>query len=229
MAYSILLVDDDEKIRNMLAMFFKKENFTVTEAANGMEAIRLVEQVKPQMVILDLMMPVVDGIETCKQIRKFSNVPIIMLTAKTEDEDRILGLEIGADDYVTKPFSPLEVVARVKAVLRRVPDADFSKAEGLSLTGLTVDFAGHKMVVAGQEKKLTTKETELLWLLAKHPGQTFSRESLLEKVWGYEYGGETRTVDNHIKSLRQKLECNDTMPWDIVTVWGVGYRFEVKK
>jgi len=228
-AYSILLVDDDEKIRNMLAMFFKKENFTVTEAANGMEAIRLVEQVKPQMVILDLMMPVVDGIETCKQIRKFSNVPIIMLTAKTEDEDRILGLEIGADDYVTKPFSPLEVVARVKAVLRRVPDADFSKAEGLSLTGLTVDFAGHKMVVAGQEKKLTTKETELLWLLAKHPGQTFSRESLLEKVWGYEYGGETRTVDNHIKSLRQKLECNDTMPWDIVTVWGVGYRFEVKK
>ena len=229
MAYSILLVDDDEKIRNMLAMFFKKGNFTVTEAANGMEAIRLVEQVKPQMVILDLMMPVVDGIETCKQIRKFSNVPIIMLTAKTEDEDRILGLEIGADDYVTKPFSPLEVVARVKAVLRRVPDADFSKAEGLSLTGLTVDFAGHKMVVAGQEKKLTTKETELLWLLAKHPGQTFSRESLLEKVWGYEYGGETRTVDNHIKSLRQKLECNDTMPWDIVTVWGVGYRFEVKK
>ena len=229
MAYSILLVDDDEKIRNMLAMFFKKENFTVTEATNGMEAIRLVEQVKPQMVILDIMMPVVDGIETCKQIRKFSNVPIIMLTAKTEDEDRILGLEIGADDYVTKPFSPLEVVARVKAVLRRVPDADFSKAEGLSLTGLTVDFAGHKMVVAGQEKKLTTKETELLWLLAKHPGQTFSRESLLEKVWGYEYGGETRTVDNHIKSLRQKLECNDTMPWDIVTVWGVGYRFEVKK
>ncbi len=229
MAYSILLVDDDEKIRNMLAMFFKKENFTVTEATNGMEAIRLVEQVKPQMVILDIMMPVVDGIETCKQIRKFSNVPIIMLTAKTEDEDRILGLEIGVDDYVTKPFSPLEVVARVKAVLRRVPDADFSKAEGLSLDGLTVDFAGHKMVVAGQEKKLTTKETELLWLLAKHPGQTFSRENLLEKVWGYEYGGETRTVDNHIKSLRQKLECNDTRPWDIVTVWGVGYRFEVKK
>jgi len=229
MAHSILIVDDDEKIRTMLAMFFTKENFTVTQAENGMEAIRLVEQIKPQMVILDIMMPVVDGLETCKEIRKFSNVPIIMLTAKAEDEDRILGLEIGADDYVTKPFSPLEVVARVKAVLRRVPDADFTKAEGLSLQGLAIDFAGHKMMVQGQEKKLTTKETELLWLLAEHPGITFSRETLLEKVWGYEYGGETRTVDNHIKSLRQKLACSDATPWDIVTVWGVGYRFEVRK
>lgn len=229
MAHSILIVDDDVKIRSMLAMFFKKENFTVVEAENGMEAIRLVEQVKPQMVILDLMMPVVDGIETCKQIRKFSNVPIIMLTAKTEDEDRILGLSIGADDYVTKPFSPLEVVARVKAVLRRVPDADFTKAEGLRFPELTIDFAGHKMTVHGKEQKLTAKETELLWQLAEHPGFTFSREILLEKVWGYDYGGETRTVDNHIKSLRRKLACNDVTPWDIVTVWGVGYRFEVKK
>jgi two-component system response regulator ResD len=229
MAHSILLVDDDAKIRSMLAMFFKKENFTVAEAENGMEAIRLVEQLKPQMVILDLMMPVVDGIETCKQIRKFSNVPIIMLTAKTEDEDRILGLEIGADDYVTKPFSPMEVVARVKAVLRRVPDADFTKAEGLKLPELTIDFSGHKMVVKGIEQKMTTKETELLWLLAEHPGTTFSRETLLEKVWGYEYVGETRTVDNHVKSLRRKLNCNESTPWDIVTVWGVGYRFEVKK
>lgn len=229
MTQTILLVDDDAKIRSMLAMFFKKANFTVAEAENGMEAIRLVEQLKPQMIILDLMMPVVDGIETCKQIRKFSNVPIIMLTAKTEDEDRIMGLEIGADDYVTKPFSPLEVVARVKAVLRRVPDAGFTKAEGLHFSDLAIDFGGHKMTVRGQEIKLTAKETELLWQLAEHPGFTFSREALLEKVWGYDYGGETRTVDNHIKSLRKKMACGTDTPWDIVTVWGVGYRFEVKK
>jgi len=228
MSHTILIVDDEEKIRSLLAMFFKKENFTVAEATDGLDAIRKVEQLKPQMVILDLMMPVVDGIETCKQIRKFSNVPIIMLTAKTEDEDRILGLEIGADDYVTKPFSPLEVVARVKAVLRRVPDADFVKAKVLNFPGLSIDFSGHKLLVQNKEIILTAKETELLWQLAEHPGFTFSREALLEKVWGYEYGGETRTVDNHIKSLRQKLGCNEHTGWNIVTVWGVGYRFEVK-
>ena len=224
----ILIVDDEPKIRELLVIFFKKENFLTAEAADGVEAIRKVDTFKPNMVILDLMMPVLDGIETCKQIRKFSNVPIIMLTAKAEDEDRILGLEIGADDYVAKPFSPQEVVARVKAVLRRVPDAEFAKAEVLQFKDLTIHVTNHMITVAGKEKSLTSKETELLWCLAANPGLTFSREQLLDKVWGYSYEGETRTVDSHIRSLRRKLECSDNTPWDIVTVWGVGYRFEVR-
>jgi two-component system response regulator ResD len=228
MGQTILIVDDEAKIRSLLAMFLKKEGFEPAEAANGMEAIQKVEKLKPSLVILDLMLPVVDGIETCKQIRKFSSVPVIMLTARTEDEDRILGLETGADDYVTKPFSPLEVVARVKAVLRRVPDAGYVKSQKLYFKDLELDFAGHRLTVRGQEKTLTAKESELLWQLAGHPGATFSREALMDKVWGYEYCGETRTVDNHIKSLRRKLGCGEEAPWDIVTVWGVGYRFEVK-
>lgn len=228
MAPTILIVDDELKIRSLLALFLKKENFLVAEAANGMEAIRKVEQLQPSLVILDVMLPVVDGMETCREIRKFSDVPVIMLTARTEEEDRIQGLEIGADDYVTKPFSPLEVVARVKAVLRRRPDAGFVKAEHLHFKDLDIDVAGHRINVRGQEKKLTARETELLWCLAVHPGFTYSRESLLDKIWGYQYCGETRTVDNHIKSLRQKLGCDEHTPWDIVTVWGVGYRFEVR-
>ncbi len=228
MMHTILVVDDEIKIRNLLTMFLKKENFQVAEAANGLEAIRKVEQVQPALVILDLMMPVVDGIETCREIRKFSDVPVIMLTAKTEEEDRIQGLEIGADDYVTKPFSPLEVVARVKAVLRRRPEAGFIQAERLHFQDLDIDVTGHRVTVKGQTEKLTARETELLWCLAAHPGFTFSRDSLLDKIWGYKYCGETRTVDNHIKSLRHKLGCNEQTPWDIVTVWGVGYRFEVR-
>lgn len=228
MGQIILIVDDEAKIRSLLAMFLKKEGFEPAEAANGLEAIQKVERLKPSLVILDLMLPVVDGIETCKQIRKFSGVPIIMLTAKTEDEDRILGLETGADDYVTKPFSPLEVVARVKAVLRRVPDAGYVASQVLHYQNLDIDCSGHRLTVNGKEKPLTSKESELLWQLAGHPGVTFSREALMDKVWGYEYCGETRTVDNHIKSLRRKLGCGEESPWDLVTVWGVGYRFEVK-
>lgn len=228
MGQRILIVDDEPKIRDLLALFLKKESFAVAEAADGIEAIRKVETFKPHLVILDLMMPVLDGIETCRQIRKFSNVPIIMLTAKSEDEDRILGLEIGADDYVTKPFSPLEVVARVKAVLRRVPDAEFAKAQILHFAQLDININNHTLNVFGREKSLTAKETELLWCLASNPGFTFSREHLLDKIWGYEYCGETRTVDSHIRSLRRKLECSATTPWDIRTVWGVGYRFEVQ-
>ena len=225
---TILIVDDDKNIREILALYFSKENFTVEEAADGVEAIRKIEQLNPSMILLDIMMPVLDGIEVCRQIRKFSRVPIIMLTARAEDEDRIMGLELGADDYVTKPFNPREVVARVNAVLRRVPDSEFMKANILHFTNLEVNINEHTITTFGQTVPLTSKEMELLWCLASHPGRTFSREILLEKVWGYTYCGETRTVDSHIKRLRQKLGVKDNTPWDILTVWGVGYRFEVR-
>ena len=225
---SVLLVDDDPQIRDILTIYFKKENFTVAEAADGVEAIRKVEQFNPNIVLLDIMLPVLDGIEACRQIRKFSRVPIIMLTARSEDDDRIMGLDLGADDYITKPFNPREVVARVKAVLRRVPDTNCINSPILRLTNLEISFNEHTITAFDQTIPLTTKETELLWYLASHSNRTFSRELLLEKVWGYTYCGETRTVDTHIKRLRQKLRSNDTTPWDIKTVWGVGYRFEVR-
>lgn len=225
---TLLLVDDDAKLRELLSLYFVKEGFTIEEAADGVEAIRKVEQTKPSLIILDIMMPVLDGIEVCRQIRKFSRVPIIMLTSRTEDEDRIMGLDMGADDYISKPFNPREVVSRVNAVLRRVPDADFTKAELLRFPDLEINIREHTITSFGKVVPLTSKEMEVLWCLASHPGRTFSRELLLEKVWGYTFCGETRTVDGHIKRLRQKLGTKETTPWDIQTVWGVGYRFEVR-
>lgn len=225
---AILIVDDEAQIREILAVYFAKEGFEISEATDGIEAIRKVEQIKPNIVLLDIMMPVLDGIEVCRQIRKFSRVPIIMLTARAEDEDRIMGLDLGADDYISKPFNPREVVARVNAVLRRVPDADYMKAEILNFSNLEINIAEHTIRVYDKTVPLTSKEMELLWCLASHPGRSFSREILLEKVWGYTYCGETRTVDGHIKRLRQKLGVKESTPWDIQTVWGVGYRFEVR-
>lgn len=224
----VLVVDDDDNIREIVRLYFIKEGFQVEEAADGVEAIRKVDQCKPGIIILDIMMPVLDGIEVCRQVRKFSQVPIIMLSARAEDEDRIMGLELGADDYIAKPFNPREVVARTNAVLRRVPDTEFKLADRLHFPGLDINIADYTIMTSGQSVPLTAKEMELLWCLASRPGQTFSREILLEKVWGYTYCGETRTVDNHIRRLRQKLRASETTPWDIKTVWGVGYRFEVR-
>ncbi|GMB00981.1 response regulator transcription factor [Pelosinus sp. IPA-1] len=225
---TVLVVDDDNKIREIIGLYFIKEGFQVEEAADGVEAIRKIEQVKPNLILLDIMMPVLDGIEVCRQVRKFSQVPIIMLSARAEDEDRIMGLELGADDYITKPFNPREVVARVNAVLRRVPDTEFTSADRLHFPNLDINIADYTITAFGRSVPLTAKEMELLWCLASRPRQTFSREILLEKIWGYTYCGETRTIDNHIRRLRQKMEASDTTPWDIKTVWGVGYRFEVK-
>ena len=225
---SVLIVDDDPQIRDILAIYFKKELFTVIEAADGLEAIRKAEQLNPSIILLDIMMPVLDGIEVCRQIRKFSRVPIIMLTARSEDDDRIMGLELGADDYITKPFNPREVVARVKAVLRMAHDTARPVSPVLRFSNLDIDINEHTITAFDQTISLTTKEIELLWCLASHPNRTFSRELLLEKVWDYTYCGETRTVDTHIKRLRQKLRSSDETPWDIKTVWGVGYRFEVR-
>jgi len=224
----VLVVDDDHNIREILSLYFTKEGFQVEEAADGVEAIRKIDQVKPNVIILDIMLPILDGTEVCRQVRKFSRVPIIMLSARVEDEDRIMGLELGADDYIVKPFNPREVIARVNAVLRRVPDTDFTNANHLHFPNLDINIADYTITTHGRSVPLTAKEMELLWCLASQPGRTFSREILLEKVWGYTYCGETRTIDNHIRRLRQKMDANETTPWDIKTVWGVGYRFEVK-
>lgn len=228
-ATTILLVDDDQNIREIIRLYLEKENYHVEEAADGIEAIRQIEKLNPQLVILDIMMPILDGIEVCRQIRKFSKVPIIMLSARAEDEDRIMGLELGADDYIAKPFHPREVVARVNAVLRRIPDSEFTTATTLHFTDLDINIADYTVSHHGQTVSLTAKEMELLWCLASKPGRTFSREILLEKIWGYTYEGETRTIDNHIRRLRQKIGADAANDWDIKTVWGVGYRFEIRQ
>jgi two-component system, OmpR family, response regulator ResD len=225
----VLIADDDEQIRELLTLYFIKEGFAVDEAVDGAETIGKAQQINPNLVVLDIMMPVLDGMEVCKQIRTFSHVPIIMLTACAEDEDRIMGLELGADDYVTKPFNPREIVARVKAVLRRVPDREFLTAEVLRLPELTINFADYTVTSFGEVVPFTAKEMELLWYLASHPGQVFSREQLLETVWGYTYCGETRTVDTHIKRIRKKIGAREDTPWDIKTIWGIGYKFEVRQ
>ncbi|SDE81512.1 response regulator transcription factor [Sporomusa acidovorans] len=226
---TVLIVDDEQAIRELLALYLTKEGFVVQEAADGAEALIKNQEYKPDIIILDIMMPVLDGMEVCRQIRKFSNIPIIMLTSRAEDEDRILGLEIGADDYVTKPFNSREVVARVKAVLRRLDAPRQQPEAAINYPELLIDMAEHTVKAYGREVSLANKEMELLWHLASHPGRAFSREQLLESVWGYSYCGDTRTVDTHIKRIRKKLAIGTATPWDIKTVWGIGYKFEVKK
>ena len=227
----VLVADDDDKIRELLELYLTKEGFAVEQAADGAEAILKAQQLKPDLIVLDIMMPVLDGMEVCRQVRKFSQVPVIMLTARTEDEDRIMGLELGADDYLSKPFNPRELVARIKAVLRRmahVAEESVGKDILLSFAQLTINRQEYVATSSGHTVQLTAKEMDLLWHLASHPGRVFSREQLLESIWGYEYFGDTRTVDTHIKRIRQKLEVRDDSPWDIKTVWGVGYKFEVR-
>ena len=228
-AQTVLIADDDAKIRELLEIYLTKEGFAVEQAADGAEAILKAQQLKPDLIVLDIMMPVLDGMEVCRQVRKFSRVPVIMLTARVEDEDRILGLELGADDYVSKPFYPRELVARVKAVLRRVQGAETepSGVDVLKFPNLLINRQEYMATSAGNPVQLTAKEMELLWHMASHPGRVFSREQLLESIWGYEYFGDTRTVDTHIKRIRQKLGVKEDSLWDIRTVWGVGYKFEV--
>ncbi|HHY38919.1 MAG TPA: response regulator transcription factor [Clostridia bacterium] len=244
MSAKILVVDDDEKIREILRAYLERDAYGVEEAADGEEALTTFERTKPDLVILDLMLPRLDGWEVCRRIRAKSQVPIIMLTARGEEFDKVLGLELGADDYVSKPFSPRELMARVKAVLRRA-DTGPSPEETLRFPGLEIDRASRRVFYNQKEVLLTPKEFELLWFLASNPGRVFSREQLLEKVWGYDYFGDTRTVDTHIKRLREKLgfktetgsnrgvgeyrdvdvESSDERGL-IKTVWGSGYRFE---
>ena len=229
---NILVVDDDININKVITLYIEKEGYKAYTAEDGKAALKVIANQKIDLVILDIMMPVIDGIEVCKQVRKISTVPIIMLTAKSEDDDRIMGLEIGADDYIGKPFNPKEVVARARAILRRVSFADDKTSNNdqiIEFRDLKIDLQEYQVVAFGKQLALTAKEMELLWFLAKNAGRVYSREQLLESIWGYSYYGDTRTVDTHIKRLRSKLDIQEGSGWDIKTVWGVGYKFEVLK
>ncbi|HAG10276.1 MAG TPA: DNA-binding response regulator [Desulfotomaculum sp.] len=223
----ILLVDDDDRVLELLSLYLKKEDFELVLAHDGKKALEQAKNCNPQLIVLDLMLPEMDGLEVCRQIRTFSKAPIIMLTAKDEDLDKLLGLGLGADDYITKPFNPREVVARIRAVLRRIENTG-SEPKVLKFTDLEINLDEYRIIVDSQEVPLTSKEIEILWLLASSPGRVFTREQILARIWGYDFFGDTRTVDTHIKRLRKKLKVRVDLDWDIKTIWGVGYKFEVK-
>ena len=228
MKTKILLVDDDPNIRQLVNLYLEKEGFEVEMADRGDTAVEKFKTFAPNLILLDLMLPGMDGWQVCREVRKTSNVPIIMLTAKDETFDKVLGLELGADDYMVKPFDPKELVARIKAVLRRFQNADAPTSKELSFPGLTINIGQYTVTYMGKELEMPPKELELLYFLASHPGMVFTREQLLEQVWGYDYFGDSRTVDIHVKRLREKLTDGEKMGWQIKTVWGVGYKFEVK-
>ena len=227
----ILIVDDDSNIAELIALYLKKEMFETCIAGDGEEALRQVDIFKPDLILLDLMLPGIDGYEVCKRVRANAQTPIIMLSAKGETFDKVLGLELGADDYMVKPFDSKELVARVKAVLRRreaqaqTPQpAQAEKTESVSYPDLEINLSNYTVKYMGVRVEMPPKELELLYFLASHPNQVFSREQLLTQIWEYDYMGDSRTVDVHIKRLREKI--HDNAKWSIVTVWRVGYKFE---
>ena len=227
--YKVLIADDDPNVAVQLKPFFERENYRVLTAEDGESALETVWKERPDVLILDIVMPEKDGFAVCREIRERSSMPILMLSARTEEFDRLLGLELGADDYITKPFSPREVVARVKVVLRRILTRREEAANGhLVIGNLDIDMNAFIVRLGGQIVPCTPKETEILWTLASNPGTVFSRDQLLQTIWGYDFPGDTRAVDSHIKRLRAKL-CDAGNAWDIKTVWGVGYRFEQGK
>ncbi|MCI5806736.1 MAG: response regulator transcription factor [Clostridium sp.] len=229
----ILIVDDDENIAELISLYLLKECFDTEIVGDGEQALVKFKEYKPQLILLDIMLPGIDGYDVCREIRKSSNVPIIMLSAKGEVFDKVLGLKIGADDYMIKPFDSNELVARVQAVLRRVSQneaADETASEEekdcVKYDGLTVDLTGYSVIYNGKAIDMPPKEMELLYFLASSPNQVFTREQLLDQIWGYDYIGDTRTVDVHVKRIREKIK--DGKNWSIATVWGIGYKFEVK-
>ena len=225
MAQKILICDDQPIIHETLGAYLENEGFEHISAMDGAETLSLANTAKPDLILLDLMMPKVSGIEVCRKIRAESRVPIIMLTAKGEEIDRILGLELGADDYIVKPFSAREVVARVKAVLRRFTDAKEEPQKVLRFDNLEININNYDVRVNGEKIAFTPKEVEIFQLLASHPGRVYEREQILSQVWGYDYFGDTRAVDTQIKRIRQKLP-QEGVSWSIKTVYGVGYKFE---
>lgn len=227
MADKVLIIDDEEHIVELIRYNLEASGYVTVEAYNGIEGLKLAKQEMPDLVLLDLMLPGIDGLEVCKRLRsddKLKNIPIIMLTAKSEEIDKILGLELGADDYITKPFSVRELNARVKALLRRTNTQEVEN-ETFSFHDVEIDYFKHEVKKGGGKIDLTLKEFELLDILVKNKGKVLTRDLLLDKIWGYEYVGETRTVDVHIRHLRQKLEEDDRNPRYIETVRGIGYRF----
>lgn len=229
----ILVVDDEERIRRLIRMYLEREDFLIEEAENGKDALDLALTNDYDLILLDIMMPEMDGIEVCEALRKEKTTPVIMLTAKGEEANRVQGFEVGADDYIVKPFSPREVILRVKAILRRVTSSNYQGANEetknlIVFPHLTIDLDAHRVTTDGKEVSLTPKEYELLCFLAKSPDKVFNRESLLKEVWHYEFFGDLRTVDTHVKRLREKLTgASKEAAKMIVTVWGVGYKLEV--
>ena len=224
---TILVVDDDPNIAQLVKLYLEKEGFEVALETRGDEAVAAFQKNPPSLMLLDIMLPGMDGWQVCRAIRQISNIPIIMLSAKDETFDKVLGLELGADDYVTKPFEGKELVARVKAVLRRAGTGETEK-DTLSFPGLTISQEKYEVHFQGKAVEMPPKELEVLYFLAAHQNRVFTREQLLEQVWGFDFFGDSRTVDVHIKRLREKLQGSEALGWQIRTVWGVGYKFEVK-
>lgn len=220
----VLIVDDDENISEVINMYLKSSGYNTRIALNGKEAQEVYLEYKPDIVLLDVMIPYIDGIDVLKWIRKQEETPVIMITAKGDTFDKVLALELGADDYIVKPFEPKELLARVKAVLRRY-SSESVKSEIIKLSDLSIDSTSYKVIYNGEDIKMPPKEFELLYYLASNKNKVFTREQLLCEVWGYDYPGDSRTVDVHIKRLREKLSGGEE--WEIETVWGVGYKFEV--
>ncbi|MCF0145544.1 MAG: response regulator transcription factor [Eubacterium sp.] len=229
----ILIVDDDENIAELISLYLTKECYDCRIEQDGESALKAVREFNPHLILLDLMLPGMDGYQVCREVRQSSNIPIIMLSAKGEVFDKVLGLEMGADDYMIKPFDSKELVARVKAVLRRFQPAPAAAEEKpdaavemVSYTDLTINLTNYSVVYKGEPLDMPPKELELLYFIASSPNRVFTREQLLDNIWGYDYVGDTRTVDVHIKRLREKISGN--LSWSISTVWGIGYKFEVR-
>ena len=225
--YQILLCDDEKDIVTALEIYLRNDDYKIFKAYNGADALKILTEEEIHLVLLDIMMPEMDGWQVCREIRRVSNIPIIMLTAKGETFDKVLGLELGADDYMVKPFEPKELLARVKAVLRRSDTKESNAEKEIVFPNLTINLSNYELKINGNIVEVPPKELELLYFLASNPNRVFTREQLLEEVWGFDYFGDSRTVDVHIKRLREKLEGVEAN-WQLKTVWGVGYKFEVR-
>ncbi|WP_299571047.1 response regulator transcription factor [uncultured Leptotrichia sp.] len=225
--YKVLIADDNKQIVSILSEYCKKNNFTVSTVFDGEAALKEIEENEFDIILLDVMMPKKDGFDVCREVRTFSNVPIIMITARGEDYEKIMGLEIGADDYIVKPFSPGEIIARINAILRRITPKNDESAKIFIFDNLEIDLNNFTVKINDEIISLTKKEIEILWTLATNQNKVFTRENLLDLIWGFDYFGESRTVDTHIKRLRAKLDNYKHEKWNIKTIWGVGYKFDV--
>ena len=225
--YKVLIADDNKQIVSILSEYCKKNNFTVNTVFDGEAALKEIEENEFDILLLDVMMPKKDGFDVCREVRTFSNVPIIMITARGEDYEKIMGLEIGADDYIVKPFSPGEIIARINAILRRITPKNDESAKIFIYDNLEIDLNNFTVKINDEIISLTKKEIEILWTLATNQNKVFTRENLLDLIWGFDYFGESRTVDTHIKRIRAKLDNYKHEKWNIKTIWGVGYKFDI--